>query len=60
MPGAHKIGTAISGPRIAGRKITDTRLSLTEGFLEGVCEWVLEGSEKGSEKDSLEGSEKGS
>ena len=26
MPGAHKIGTAISGPRITGGKITDMRL----------------------------------
>ena len=25
MPGAHKIGAAISGPRIAGGKIMDTR-----------------------------------
>ena len=25
MPGAHKIGTAISGPRIAGGKIMDMR-----------------------------------
>ena len=28
MPGAHKIGAAISGPRIAGRKIMDIRLLL--------------------------------
>ena len=30
IPGAHKIGTAISGPRIAGEKITDMRLFLSE------------------------------
>ena len=28
MPGAHKIGAAISDPRIAGGKIVDTRLFL--------------------------------
>ena len=28
MPGAHKIGAAISGPRIAGRKVTDIGLFL--------------------------------
>ena len=28
MPGDHKIGSAISGPRIAGRKIMDTTLIL--------------------------------
>ena len=28
MPGAHKIGAAISGRRIAGGKITDTRIFL--------------------------------
>ena len=28
IPGAHKIGAAISGPRIAGRKTTDIRLVL--------------------------------
>ena len=26
IPGAREIGTAISGPRMAGRKFTDTRL----------------------------------
>ena len=31
MPGAHKIGAAISGPRITGRKITDVRLFLIIG-----------------------------
>ena len=25
MPGAHKIGAAVSGPRIAGGKVTDMR-----------------------------------
>ena len=25
MPGAHKIGAAISGPRIVGRKLADMR-----------------------------------
>ena len=28
MPGAHKIGAAISGPRITGRNFMDTTLSL--------------------------------
>ena len=28
IPGAHKIGVAISGPRIAGGKITDMRIFL--------------------------------
>ena len=30
MPGAHKIGAAISRPRIAGRKISDMRLVFWE------------------------------
>ena len=34
MPGAHKIGAAISGPRIAGGKITDTRI-FSALFLQG-------------------------
>ena len=29
MPGAHKIGAAISGPRITGGNFMDTRLGLT-------------------------------
>ena len=35
MPGARKIGAAISGPRIAGGKITDARILQTEpkGYL---------------------------
>ena len=33
IPGAHKIGAAISGPRIAGGKITDVRL-----FLRAACQ----------------------
>ena len=28
IPGAHKIGAAICGPRIVGKKFTDTRLFL--------------------------------
>ena len=30
LPGAHKIGAAISGPRIMGRKITDVRHFFSE------------------------------
>ena len=29
FPGAHKIGAAISGPRIADKHFTDTRIFLT-------------------------------
>ena len=46
MPGAHKIGAAISGPGIAGGKLMDTRIFLNHTntytfncFLEFVC-WV--------------------
>ena len=30
MPGAHKIGAAISGPRITGGNLMDTTLVLTK------------------------------
>ena len=30
IPGAHKVGAAISGPRIADRKITDMRLTFSQ------------------------------
>ena len=33
MPGAHKIGAAISGPRIAGGNFMDITLFLTCGVL---------------------------
>ena len=37
MPGAHKIGAAVFGPRIAGGKITDTMIFLitSEAVLPG-------------------------
>ena len=40
FPGVHKIGAAISGPRIADKNFTDTGifLSFLEGFLEGACQ----------------------
>ena len=34
MPGAHKIGAAIFGPRITGGNFMDTTLFLTPGFFE--------------------------
>ena len=33
MPGAHKIGAAISGPRIMGGNFMDTRIFLTKEYL---------------------------
>ena len=36
MPGAHKIGAAISGPRITGGNFMDTTLFLRLGVLPGV------------------------
>ena len=34
FPGVHKIGAAISGPRIADKNFTDTRIFLKKGFEE--------------------------
>ena len=33
FPGVHKIGAAISGPRIADKNFTDTRIVLIQGLL---------------------------
>ena len=65
MPGAHKIGAAISDPRITGGKITDITLSLIRGraatqrskkAYEKVLARVLgKGSQKGSEQGACYG-----
>ena len=43
MPGAHKIGAAISGPRFAGGKIADMRLFLTKRRRKDACLWFWGG-----------------
>ena len=45
MPGARKIGAAISGPRVAGRKMTDTRQfqDLSKSFNPNMYGNVLDG-----------------
>ena len=45
MPGAHRIGAAIFGPRIAGGKITDTRIFPKHGLC--VCVQLQESCSSG-------------
>ena len=53
MPGAHKIGAAISGPRITGGNFMDTTLFQRKGGFDAegsmeACLWFGSPSHKGS------------
>ena len=48
MPGAHKSGAAISGPRIAGGKLMDSRRFFSRKWVfVKLLKWVRSGLKKG-------------